>query len=1475
MAIYGVTKYGEDTYGASSVPASVDFDIYDFCEPSDATMLSLFAYSEVTASRFGPPNMQFDGNNDLVMLSDDDLDSGFHVDIAIPSTFTIQFSVMPEQLPTDFSDNANHRIFVAGYDRYGKMIGILLSENGGVALAQTGDGAYEQLPDSADLFEESTSDYWVFRITADPDVGRGNLFITRKDLLPIIGHQLRYTFNLLDAPVGITDQTLVEVLGSAGDPTKIRLDCWRLSSSVLLPNSRPIAVPGSDQTLILGGYAGFDGRDSYDPDGDNITRHWWTSRSAPEGSDYLVEGSGDTAADATGFTNVVTGSSGDFSDVKTGDLLYIGDEGSVVKYVGDTEVVVIDHVFPAGVTGATWTLIKQEGWGGAFTTGIVTEVIDIDTTPPGGPSDGDAYLVDNGAGGFWAGQDEKIATWSAAASTWLFTTPSVGDVVYVIADTFNRRYISAAHPGGFWEIDDPLPWELDHWSGRLLEIGSFLPDINGLYTMDLIVRDDGSASGGAPLSSLPTEVLLNVNETAVPFGVIPDLGWIWNYLPDFWDLVADKDKITTVWSGFTQVAAGLMLELWQHDYGKALLDIQRVFQKKWLHYTPEFEEPNYEILPAAVNTEANFAGYSAAPGTNEFSYDTGAAVSSSITGKYILVLDGLGYRIDRVVGNSIITKDALPTTDRPVFWQVRPSVLSRTSNFDTERVGAEDIAVFEIVYDGQNPFEIESYVYGVRRDYLAFDIDPIQPYVDDTDATILFKGVKRRGAYRLNDYIVGIPRLQEVINLQAVEGAPGYLYENLDYFVGEEVVPDSSAAVNTLRHRNSFSPRVGFGFDGESTSPEFFDSASSDFEEIIGDNDPQTYVLEIGDSRYRVKAVTSTTRLELEAEALAPLTGAEWTLRQLTDLPTYLWGEVTYVDNRPTIEANFGRLVNIEIDDINVRTDDLDYLSAVQGLWYTYWFGPTPYNLRIGSQILLGLPFAEVTGTIVDISLNFDTSRSRVLVQDAGNDSIIRSYFFPRDLGIETNPDTGVGYALGDTVEQFAPLSKGIEVDDYVENEDWISAYVTSGDVFEVWKTHVFGITVDATAFDITNLEFVISYILRIKPHYTYPLFVVRSSTDEVITVDDAFAIGPVVPGDAFDLDDGWVYPTPLGWATSPWESRVNRVAYTYDETARWPTSKPTETDRYTEQGNLLLADTPGRVPSGNELTRAEGFHLLNDTDESGNYIHTLNASLAVDIAVDGDMALAGVANWPDIPRLGPGTKQKVTHVADQRLEVSDAGSLVGCYQDFAGSTPADLETWQVAVRCKVYVISGQARFRLKGQDSDVFAETGTVTTPDVAGVTLTDTAATFVTNGVQPGAVVNNTTDGSLAEVIAVISETQLTVTALTGGSDNQWDSGDAYTIWNAVIAESRHVWAGTDVYQDVVLHHWAVSGGANAVRFEILTGPAGGQFYVDDVEFYEKAAPWDQWGLNRMYLGRTGGYTIGGSPDEYVTGLIAGSVL
>lgn len=80
-----------------------------------------------------------------------------------------------------------------------------------------------------------------------------------------------------------------------------------------------------------------------------------------------------------------------------------------------------------------------------------------------------------------------------------------------------------------------------------------------------------------------------------------------------------------------------------------------------------------------------------------------------------------------------------------------------------------------------------------------------------------------------------------------------------------------------------------------------------------------------------------------------------------------------------------------------------------------------------------------------------------------------------------------------------------------------------------------------------------------------------------------------------------------------------------------------------------------------------------------------------------------------------------------------------------------------------------------------LWAASGTVTTADLTGRNLIDSAATFGT--VTPGAWIVNLTDGSVCTAL-VITGNQIVTDFLGGGfgSDNQFDLGDSYRILNVV---------------------------------------------------------------------------------------------
>jgi hypothetical protein len=219
--------------------------------------------------------------------------------------------------------------------------------------------------------------------------------------------------------------------------------------------------------------------------------------------------------------------------------------------------------------------------------------------------------------------------------------------------------------------------------------------------------------------------------------------------------------------------------------------------------------------------------------------------------------------------------------------------------------------------------------------------------------------------------------------------------------------------------------------------------------------------------------------------------------------PDLLWAEEVYFDNSETIENTFGVAVGLNAEDVGV---DQDYLSSVQALWYALWMGPTISNLRLGAQVFLGLPFTEEAGVIEYLDPSYSDSFGRVVVLTEGEfEETRRTYLYPAELAVETNPNTGVAYTVGDDVERFVPLCEGVEIIDHIKSSEWLARWLTGKD--ELRKVHTFLVEMDLTgmgsvdAGDITRLA---AYINKVKPAHTDFFLVGVHTISDTIDVQDA-----------------------------------------------------------------------------------------------------------------------------------------------------------------------------------------------------------------------------------------------------------------------------------------------------------------------------------------------------------------------------------
>jgi hypothetical protein len=1027
----------------------------------------LLTYTEVSTIGNGsqfpigpPPNLDqevFSGG--LIYPSGE---AAIIIDIGVPEDFTLQFTALWESLPANFNNLVSQHSYFGTFDPAGGCVGLFFSQ---IGIAYTGsihfgvgnsiviDTPVQDLPGSQ--FFVSENEYWVVRIAMSFSTGAVYIYITLLSELPAVGHQLRYIMPAIpssSAAVTPPSETLVSVCGTPGAPTLLSLNEICLGNGLIIPAIPPVANAGNDTSLLICSILQLNGSASFDPQGAPLT-FTWRLIDAPPGSQFIVnvsDGFTFPGSPPTGFT----------------DKLYS------VTLANLNEVTPIPVGNVVVVEGLAYSITGTGSDGHGFFVLVTPFELPDDLSTPTAFT----YLLQNG-----------------------LNTPT---------------------------SEDP----------------TFYPDVLGIYKFDLVVFD-------GVLSSLPSEVIANVVESDLARGCTPDLTFLWNYLSDFWNLVEGTERVDVFWQGLAQVAAAELLTLWQVDYAKSLRDIQRTFQRRWLHYDLLMQEnPN---LVALSTVRAVYGGVESSNIP-----DTGIG---GISGTHLdLQFSTLPFP---TIVNFGQANPYLPAQIQVILQaalaQVNPSILVRAiSNhagtithlridapFPFTVLSTSTLPIFTAGQSNGAPtgtagaaVGTQSYLLDASAQFLDIELNDflcingvayrISGVVDVASDPWPFQRVTLLDplpTITSSDYSISGTVVSEDLNFWAglCEQGDEVIFEVLNIASRQISLVDGTVlGSNSTLTQNLPVDATPVGlYLAQPTLYSVF--LSSVLRRKYIPLDPlivdipllQEFIISTDDTqvlRRNVDYFFDTFRdapcIRFVTPVPASAGGPDVWLGQSP--PNTMWAETSYLDNRPRIESNFGGPAGFTLDDLSQLPSNIDYLSTVQGLWYAYFNGPTMFNMRAGTQILIGLPFADETGTIVQVRDDFSVSTGLILVQDSANAAVVRSYTYPVALTLEVNPATGVPYSVGDTVQQFAPLVTGATVEDYVSNPTWFQGILEQGDFFEVQKYFTFLVQVSSLAFNLQALLFVQTFIRRIKPTYTYPLFIVQAEIGNTdVTVSDEMTL--------------------------------------------------------------------------------------------------------------------------------------------------------------------------------------------------------------------------------------------------------------------------------------------------------------------------------------------------------------------------------
>lgn len=1046
-----------------SLPVSAPWDVFFVC--TDIDIQNLAAFLEVHL--FG------DGNSFSSGLGFFRIASGIgsaptsptaHIrfDVPVNESFTLEWRAKFDALPDSFLDLPNEHMFVGASSINSSAAGLFISQDG---LIYTGSVSFAgtnlvvasplvPIPGTAGIIPIGVD--MVIRIVADADAGTALVYITKASELIAVGHQLVAILPLLDfssaVPPPTQDQVVISARSDSGIGSSATMSCIKFSSQALVSNIAPIADAGEDQAVRMCSIVKLDGSRSYDPEGEELDFEWRLVDAPITSSFIFVGDDGNTTPEAppTGYTDTFTSTEAEteyaLRPFLPGDVLVVrGVPYTILSILSAPfRIVVENHQIPDDVTNESYKILRQAAISGATT-----------------------------------------------------SSPT------------------------------------------------FYPDVKGFYLFDLLVYDGQLYSSPTGLDR--DTVLINVLDSPLPRGCNPDASFLFDYLLSFWKLVEDNDVIAQFWTALAQVAATELYTLWQIEYSKSLRDIQRTFIRRWIHYDLMLPEPLADVTTtktiwAGVLSDpqgATVAGVKgttlvvttsdlASPVTLEFLAPPSIALSELrgvLENKLRDFVDD-GFRVTLIENRNtgltvfrirlekpftLMTGSTLPIfgsypqfNDNPRGngAKVGDTIFDANAPLGDLGIAEDDV----LVLDGVG-YRVAQLVDNQADDY-PYERVILKETIDGTPAAWVLPGWVQS---ELLNFYNGLVDSGDVVEFEALQDDPTTpAVEQVSSLLEVSALGVAQGKPNRLAidtkglaqqvHQNATSVRLARVLRRHYLPVDsLILSVPTLTAKIIIEDDQET-LRENAD--YFVTDFRGQRCLRFQC-GVAGDAGDVW---EGARPPDRLWAEYTYLDNRPLIEANFGIPVGFRLDDLAGLSDSVDYLSAVRGLWYAYYNGPTVRNVRIGAQILLGLPFAEEEGVIEEIRDDFILKRGRLLLRDTKNTSVVRSYDYPNSLDLEVNPATGERYKVGDTVSLFSPLVEGVEVIDYVKDPTWYEGLLNQGVFYEVQKYHTFLVRVNSNIFDLSALLITQNFVNNIRPIVKKPLFfiefIVSGDGDEIDVVD-------------------------------------------------------------------------------------------------------------------------------------------------------------------------------------------------------------------------------------------------------------------------------------------------------------------------------------------------------------------------------------
>ena len=698
---------------------------------------------------------------------------------------------------------------------------------------------------------------------------------------------------------------------------------------------------------------------------------------------------------------------------------------------------------------------------------------------------------------------------------------------------------------------------------------AFIPTVQGVHLIRVFINTAGiplmvapppKGPGPGPLFVPSGVVVVNATAASTAMGLPLDASWIWRYLSDFWGHVSDKKWVEAEWRSAIRAVGALLQETWNVELAASLGTAEDVQMSRWLGYDAELKEPDpakallvrrSRVLCSDLwntgkpDVTITLKVYrSATPDTFTL---TGPA--ENLPAQFNALMVGAGIQ-GVVVRFELMDPIRSPTKDMALTIRSDQYVVeaegdlflgSSPFKFSTNFIGLGS-------WGSKDTFVLQPASFPILYSDTAYDTDAVLRTGDPINIDGICRQVVSVGKLDLDtfgnpiaprSFVVVDPPLQvaPTVPTSSTWCIPSYFQSPETDFYDELVTPGDPLIMLTGtvmdRHEDSAIVYSVWGYKvGVLDYKLWYDGADYLLSRIL-----RFWYVPVQDevlSIPQLKVQPDEERGWLEfvnyvvtdfrgrraivfdfVNALPIVVPPSPLYKLIHEVPTGFgtppdryWAEIVYMDQRPMLSERFGDNLGLILE--NAPTiSGFSYARALLGLWYCYLHGPKPSNLEKGVSIIMGAPFFESDGTIVDAQI-LDATRGYLLVQDKDFPEVVRSYIYPLSLGLGINPATGAAYKRGDTVVQFNPVSDAAVFRDYISDPAFVRGLIAAGIITEPEKIHTFSLGIDSYFFhgiSLKSLEAATEFLHNFRTTYNRELFalILALYTDIEITDEVAF----------------------------------------------------------------------------------------------------------------------------------------------------------------------------------------------------------------------------------------------------------------------------------------------------------------------------------------------------------------------------------